>query len=100
MRGIVVDRTELEILDLVTYAIEALAEDLPREAAETLADLQDSLEHAHFVDPELELLLKGTLARVQRPPSKPADWPRTAAITLSGLSRQLWKRLLPQDPIQ
>jgi hypothetical protein len=89
---------ELELLEHLSYVIEAIAEDLSGEAKRELNRLYGLVEETSSLDPEVKVMALGRLREAQRQVKEHRYSVREAAAPLSGLSRFLWKRALPDSP--
>jgi Flp pilus assembly protein TadD len=96
-RLLLVDAFELEVLEHLTYIIEAFAEEAFGDARWEIAALHRRLAAApEDADPEYRSLVAAALAQALDVDRERRDWPRGAAVTLSSLSRKLWARILPR----
>jgi AcrR family transcriptional regulator len=85
--------SDIEVLEHLSYIIEALAEELPGEAGREISALRERLDAIKPADADR---IREVLAQAERPPQAPATWPRVAAVALSGLSRELWRRVMKE----
>ena len=95
-RPVLVDAFELELLEHLTYIIEALAEEAYGDARDEIRALQRRLDATPEADPEYRTLVAAALAQAFTL-MEHRDWQRAAAVSLSSLSRKLWARMLPKQ---